>query len=171
MNDTKRIWYISGFILFSILFISAVVYGIFLYVDLVEQRTKAHERTERALLEQTALEQVEKIENFHGDEPYHIVYGRNEQGTEQLIFYPLEGTEKTLTIVDMDEILPESAMIGMWQTECDGCEFVKITPALLDDKILWELVYYDAENRYVLDYRSIYDGTPYEQISFASRFK
>lgn len=170
MVETRRKRLIFGIIMFLILFISVLVYGIFLYMDLNEERTKGHEETKRELLSQTSVTEITNIENFNGEKAYHVVHGKSEEGSEQIIFYPLEGNEKTLTTVDTADILSRSSMINMWQSNCDSCELVKITPALLDDEILWELVYYDEENRYVYDYRSIYDGSSYEEIRYLRQF-
>lgn len=139
-------------------------------MDLNEERTKGFSKTQRDLIQQTSITDIEKIEKFNGEQAYHVVYGKTEDGSEKIIFYPLAGSEKQLTTVDADEILPESKMIGMWQSECPSCQLVKATPALLDNELLWELVYYDEENHYVFDYRSIYDGSHYEDIRYLRQF-
>jgi uncharacterized protein YpmB len=171
MTNSRYRWLFITIIILVILFISALIYGIFLYMDLNEERTKGYRDTERELLQQTSLAEVENIDNFNGEEPYHVVYGMDESGEEKIIFYPLRGQEKTLTTISAGEILPARDMISMWQTECGTCSLVRITPALLDDERLWELVYYDEQDRYVFDYRSIYDGSRYEAIRYRSTFK
>lgn len=170
MTETRRKSLVYSMIIILLLFISMLIYGIFLYMDLNSNRTKGHEETKRELLKQTEITEITKIENFNGEAAYHVVYGKNEEGKGKIIFYPLEGNEKTLTTVDSTEVLSPSSMIDMWQTDCSACELVKITPALLDDEILWELVYYDEYDRYVFDYRSIYDGSRYEDIRYLRQF-
>ena len=124
MNETRRRWLIISTLFISILFISAIIYGIFLYVDLNNERTKGHDETIKELKKQTAITEVKKIENFNGEKAYHVVFGENEEGKEQIIFYPLEGQVKHLKVVDVAEILPEQAMLQMWQSECRACQFV-----------------------------------------------
>ncbi|MCF3941616.1 cell wall elongation regulator TseB-like domain-containing protein [Oceanobacillus alkalisoli] len=170
MAETRRKWLIFSMITFLLLFISMFIYGIFLYMDLNSERTEGHEATKRELLKQTEITEISKIENFNGEAAYHVVYGKSEEGNGKIIFYPLEGNEKTLTTVDSTEVLAPSSMIDRWQSDCRTCQLVKITPALLDEEILWELVYYDENDRYVFDYRSIYDGSDYEEIRYLRKF-
>lgn len=170
MTNTRQRTLIIISVIFVLLFISGMSYGIFLYMDLNKERTAGHEETEKELLNQTNLTDIIKIENFNGEEPYHVVYGEDEDNEKQIVFYPLEGNEKTITTVDASEVISDRNMLSMWQEECNSCELVKITPALLEDDILWELVYYDEENRYVFDYRSIYDGSQYEEIRYLRTF-
>lgn len=139
-------------------------------MDLNEERTKGHDETRRELIKQTSITEITSIVNFNGESAYHVVYGENEEGKGQIIFYPLEGEEKTLTIVDVADILPEQAMISKWKQDCSGCDLVKITPALMDNEVLWEIVYYDENDRYVFEYRSIYDGAHYQEIRYLRQF-
>jgi uncharacterized protein YpmB len=170
MSTTRRNGFIFALIIAIILFISAVVYGIFLYMDLNEKRTMGYEETKRELLNQTNLVEIFTIDNFNGEKAYHVVHGENESGEEKIIFYPLEGKEKRITTIDQSEIVPKEQMRGHWQQECINCQFVDITPALLDEEAFWELTYYDEKDRYVFDYRSIYDGSPYEEIRYLRKF-
>ena len=170
MTDTKRTWFLWSGIIFVILFISLIIYAIFLYMDLNEKRTADFDATSKEIVQQTPITEVSKIEKFSGEEAYHVVFGKNAADEEKIIFYPLDGNEKTLTTIDAKDIVSQTAMLDHWKSDCGQCELINITPALVNNEVLWELIYYDQENRYVFDYRSIYDGSRYEEIRYVRMF-
>jgi uncharacterized protein YpmB len=168
-SNIKKV-FIWGSIILLILFISAVVYSIFLYQDIMESKTAGFTETESQILNATTLVSIDKIEQFNGDESYHVVFGKNEANEQKIIFYPLEGNEKNLTVLDESEIISEQTITSSWQDACSGCELIKAVPAIKDENILWEVTYTDESDRYILDYLSIYDGTRYEQYRFTQMF-
>lgn len=158
----------------SILFLLTVacgIYFIYLYNDLLESKTAGYEETKQQLLKAETLAEVDKIETFHGKEAYHVAYGKDQNEQSKLVFYPLKGKEKQLLTVNQADIVSKSEMKEQWRQECDQCEFIRITPALVDGKELWELTYIDDSNRYVFDYLDMHDGSRYEQMRFKSMFK
>lgn len=168
--ENKKAWLLWSSIIFIILFISLLIYAIFLYMDLNEKRTAGFDATERQIVNHTSISEVSSIERFHGEKAYHVVFGENAEGEEQLIFYPLEGKEKTLTTIDAEEIVPKSSVIKNWKSTCTSCDLIRVVPALINDDALWELTYYDANDRYVLEYLSIYDASTYEEIRYRRMF-
>jgi uncharacterized protein YpmB len=157
-------------IILLILFISAVIYSFFLYQDIMESKTEGFSETETQILDATSLVSIDKIEQFNGEEPYHVVFGENEANEEKIIFYPLEGQEKQLTVLDKTEIVAEETILSQWQNECSECELIKAVPAIKDENVLWEVTYFDESERYILDYLSIYDGSRYERYRFTQMF-
>ncbi|WP_200411216.1 cell wall elongation regulator TseB-like domain-containing protein [Virgibacillus salexigens] len=162
-------WLTWSLLIIIIFLISCFIYMIYLYIDLKDSKTAGYEETKQQLLKANTLNDISKVETFHGDEAYHVVFGTDDQ-QDKIIFYPLEGKEKNLTTVNQSEIISKDAIINEWEQQCSDCELVKVTPALVEDNKLWELTYIDASNRYVLDYVSIYDGSRYEQYRLKSMF-
>jgi uncharacterized protein YpmB len=163
--------FIWGSVILLLLLIAALVYSIFLYQEIMESRTDGFAETEEQIMDATSLVSIEKIEQFNGADAYHIVFGENEANEKKIIFYPLEGNEKNLTVLDQSEIVSEETILNEWQKSCSACEFIKAVPAIVEDQVLWELTYIDESERYILDYVSIYDGTRYEQYRFTQMFK
>lgn len=166
MTNKKRTLLLRSVI---ILFITALIYAVFLYMDLNGERTAGFDKTAAEILKHTAITDIIKIENFNGEKAYHVIYGI-EDDVKKIAFYPLEGEERELIIIDAEDIIPEARMIEHWMADCNACKLVDITPAILDENIVWELVYYDENNRYVFEYRSIYDGSHYEEIRYSRMF-
>jgi len=162
------IWSLA--ILFLIL-ISCFIYGVTLYNDLYDSKTAGFDETREQILNQTSITEIDKIEQFNGEKAYHVIYGENNKGEQKIIFYPLEGKEKNLTTIDATEIVSEEKMLELWKEDCESCDFINISSALIDGKALWEISYKDDKDRYVLEYFSMNDGTRYEQYRFNSMFK
>ncbi|UJL48074.1 DUF5590 domain-containing protein [Virgibacillus sp. NKC19-16] len=166
-----RSWLFWSLLIFILLFVSFLLYAVFLYLDIMESKTAGVEETEEQITQATSVTEINKIEQFNGAKSYHVVFGQNEDNEEKIIFYPLEGNEKTLTTIDKSEIVTEESIINQWRNECNGCDLLNIVPALVDDTPLWEITYNDSSNRYILDYLSIYDGSRYEQYRLNRMFQ
>lgn len=135
-----------------------------------DSKTAGFDDTKKQILEQTSIVEIDHIELFHGEKAYHVVYGKNEQNEEKIIFHPLEGKERSITTIDASEILSKEQMLHVWKSECSSCHFINIQPALLNDKTLWEIAYRNKQNHYVLAYYAMDDATKYEQLVFKSMF-
>lgn len=170
MTNRKQTWLLWSCIIIVILFISAVIYAIFLYMDLNDKRTAGYNETTKEVLNQTTIEEITSIEKFNGEEAYHVIYGVDNAGEEKIIFYPLDGNEKTLTTINAEDVMSTSDLLDEWKANCDPCKLINVTPALIKDDVLWELTYYDENDRYVFDYVSIYDGSAYEEIRYLRMF-
>ncbi|WP_082918037.1 DUF5590 domain-containing protein [Oceanobacillus sp. Castelsardo] len=169
-QSTGLNWIQKTFIIIIAIIVIVTIFGVYLYQDIMKNKSANFEQTREVILEQTPITKVNKIELYHGDEAYHLVYGSDEKGEEQIIFYPLKGKEKDITTIGYSEIIPKDQILQTWQQNCANCELNKISPALIEDKLLWEITYYDENDRYVLDYLSIHDGSSYEQYRFKRMF-
>src|SRR5699024_10051303 len=134
MTDSKRLWLLWTSIILLILFISALIYAIFLYIDLNSKRTAGFEDTTREILNQTDIAEVTEVERFNGAESYHVINGTNADSKEKIIFYPLKGNEKTLTTIDAEEIIPKDSIIGHFRSTYPDRSLIDVTPALVDDE-------------------------------------
>lgn len=81
------------------------------------------------------------------------------------LFYPA----KTV-VIDAKKTKEKQDIINQWQKQCDQCKLVKVTPAMIDEKPLWEVTYWQGSDNYIMDYLSIYDGDRFEQIRLKSMF-
>ncbi|WP_449353913.1 cell wall elongation regulator TseB-like domain-containing protein [Virgibacillus natechei] len=166
-----RSWLFWSLLILILLSVSCLLYAIFLYHDVMESKTAGVEETKEQILQATSITKIDRIEQFNGADSYHVVFGQNEDNEEKIIFYPLEGNEKTLTTIDKSEVITEESIKTQWMNECNDCDLLNIVPALIDDTPLWEITYNDNSNRYILDYLSIYDGSRYEQYRLIRMFQ
>jgi len=170
LHKSRPKWLLWSSVVILIIFLACFSYGVYLYNNLYDSKTAGFNDTSQHILNQTAITEIEKIEQYNGSASFHVIFGKNAEDEEKLIFYPLEGNEKSLTTIDRDEIIPEEDIVNQWQSSCDGCEIVKVTPALENNEALWEITYKD-KNQYAIEYVSIYDGSPVEQYRFTRMFK
>ncbi|WP_245843784.1 DUF5590 domain-containing protein [Oceanobacillus rekensis] len=157
-------------ILLLVIILACIIYAVYLYNDLYNSKTAGFDETKEQILNQTSIAEIEKIEQYNGSSPYHVVFALNEANEEKLIFYPVEGKEKELTTINRSEIITAEEVLSLWQAQCNECELVKINPALENNEPLWEITYHDNQNRYVMEYLSIYDGAPVESYRFKKMF-
>ncbi|MBM7598386.1 uncharacterized protein YpmB [Virgibacillus halotolerans] len=169
--DKKRSWFFWSLIIILIILIIGFIYAVFLYYDVKGSKTEGFAETEKQILNATSITKIDKIEQFNGDEAYHVIFGKDNKDEKKIIFYPLKGKEKNLTTIKQADIVSEDQIVNDWKAQCEQCKLVKVVPALVDDKALWEITYSDESGRYVLDYLSLYDGSRYEQYRFRRMFK
>ncbi|SRR5690625_3471083 len=159
-------------LLFIVLLGACLVYFIYLYFDIQANKTEGFDEAKQIALQNTTLVDVDQIVRFHGDEPYYVLFGKSAEDEELLVFVPFNyEPDDPLIVVNQLEIMSEHTIINSWEQECHQCKFIKITPGILNDEPLWELMYIDSSDRYVLDYVSMYDGSPYEQLRFKTMFQ
>ncbi|WP_163969835.1 cell wall elongation regulator TseB-like domain-containing protein [Oceanobacillus halotolerans] len=155
----------------TICMIALLVYSYYLYQIVQEQRTTGFSNSEEIVIRETTLQQIDTIKNFQGKEAYHILFGSTDDTQEQIAFLNLDNDQKDIVLIDQDEIISEKQAVDEWSQTCDECEFIKISPAMINERPLWELTYRDEKDRYVLDYISMYDGSQYEQLRFKQTFE
>lgn len=154
------------------IFLAGVIFlAVYIYNEAMEIKEQSMDHTISVILEQTAIKEVKDIDLFSGEESYHVLLGEDESGEEKIIFYPLAGKEKKIHSVSMDEVISKGSIYSDWKENCENCTFVEINPAIINEEMLWEIIYYDEYNRYVLDYVTMDDGTRVEQYRFTKDFK
>ncbi|MGY0691746.1 cell wall elongation regulator TseB-like domain-containing protein [Virgibacillus sp. FSP13] len=150
--------------------ISCLIYIGFLYHSIQESKNAGFSDTKERVLENTELTEIDRISKFQGEKTYHILFGNTKDQDEKIVFVPIQSKSEKITIIDASDILREQNVIKQWQEQCNKCELIDVTPAMVDNKALWEVTYKDSSDRYTFDYLSIYDGTRFQQIRLKSMF-
>jgi len=145
-------------------------YLTYLYLDIQAEKTIDFSNTKERVLAETNITNIETIERYHEKEYYHIVYGFADDHTEYIVFVPQSG-EYDMTVVQVDDIINEEAIMAQWEKTCQACTFIRLTPALLEDEVLWEITYVNDTDKYIFEYYTINDGQLYEQIKLLKIFK
>lgn len=153
-----------------LIMIAIIVYTVINYNQLISSKTKSFSSSEARVLEETDIADINTIDIFNGDEAYHVIFGQRKDKTEEIAFVPLD-KKKEIKTIKKSEIMADKEIKTKWRSNCTSCKWIKTTPAIIDEHLLWEMTYKDAKNRYVYDYRSIYDGELYEQFRITSIYK
>lgn len=162
-------WVKWGAIILAIVIVTCIIYSIFLYRSIVSSKTEGFSETKEHVLQTTDITEVTNITRFHGDKYYQVVSGKTSEGVEEIAFVPMEKKNEPI-VIQQKEILSEASILHQWKNECNNCTLIKIMPAYVDNKPLWEITYNDRSNRYVIDYLNMKDGSRYEQFRFKKMF-
>lgn len=163
-------WLKWGTIGLILVLISCFIYLIFLYSGIQQNRTANYPESKAAVRTKTEVSTIEKVTEYYGKHQYHIIFGADKNGDEKIVFVPLDSKKKDLTVIDQSEIITKQQIKNEWEAQCQNCELIDITPAMENNKVLWEITYMDSSNRYIFDYLSIYDGTRYQRYQLKSIF-
>ena len=163
-------WLKWSFWIICLIFILGSIYSIYLYKTIQKNKLAGFAETEEQVLHETELTVINDIHRFHGEDTFHILFGTTKEGKRKIIFVPLQDNDKSFTVIDESEIIQKESVLNQWDNQCQGCELIKIRPAMIDGKPLWEVTYIDKSRRYTFDYLSIYDGSRYEQLRFKQMY-
>src|SRR5690625_115594 len=144
---------------------------IVLYIQIEKNKKAGFSETKTQVLAETDLTDIDKVERFHGEDAYHIVYGQTSEGDKQVVFVPFTDDEKEMLTVDQADMINKEAIEAQWSEQCDQCHLIKTIPGILDDDFVWELTYIDESDRYIFEYFSLSNGEPYEMFSLKRLFK
>lgn len=161
-------WTIS---IVCIVLLSCFIYSVYLYYDVQQSKTSQYPELTKSIKRETDISTVQKIEQYHGEKAYYLVYGKTEKNQKKIVFYPYTKKDGALKVINKSEIIPEESIQTSWDSQCNNCELVEITPALVHEKAAWEVTFIDESERYVIDYLSIFDGSRIEQIRLKQMFK
>src|SRR5699024_2906457 len=167
LNWKKILILLSGLIGVAI-----ISYLIYLYVYIENSKVINESKTEQFILEETDMKTIEKIYQFHGEETFHIVIGKDSNNTQLYVFVPLSKKldKNNIQSYTADQFLSQEQIEKNWSKDCSGCNLLGSTPAMINKNPLWELTYKDPSNRYVITYISLEDGSIYEQLRLYRKY-
>ncbi|MGM8365370.1 cell wall elongation regulator TseB-like domain-containing protein [Virgibacillus sp. W0181] len=151
-------------------FLIVFIYFIVLYNQMMQIKTEGYAESEKRIMNETSIVEIDKITSFHEKDAYHVVWGKTAEEVNKLAFVPLTNDDP-IEIIKKSEMMAEDSIVNQWERNCNDCNFIKIVPGIVEDQPVWELTYTDKADRYVFDYLSIYDGSAYEQFRFSTMFK
>jgi len=162
-------WFKWGTIIFGIAVVLILGYGAVVYKSIQNDKTEGFNESKQTILAQTEVIHEDHMTAFYGEEAFHILFGRTDSSEAKIVFLPLNNDDD-LTVLDQSDIISKSEIKQDWHRQCTHCSLVKITPAMIKNKPLWEITYKDRQNRYVFDYLSMYDASRYERYAFRKMF-
>lgn len=158
-------------LLMLLVLLVGALYAFFFYRHIQDARTDYFEETEAFVKEETSITAVDEIFHFQEAESYYIVYGKDDKGKKWVLFNPGKNKdpEKTMRFPEAD-MLSEKEIEKEWQADCASCTLKNAVPAMIKEEPLWELTYMDEKNRYILEYRSMEDGSTFEKLTLQRKY-
>ncbi|MGM8211592.1 cell wall elongation regulator TseB-like domain-containing protein [Virgibacillus sp. W0430] len=168
LRTIKWVKWSALFVLLAI--ITGLTYFAYLYNEMIDIKTAGFSETEKKVINETKITEINDITAFYEKETYHIVFGTTNDEKEQVAFVPISNDGEIL-VLDERKLINQESILKKWENECSECTLIKIVPGMINNKPVWELTYTDKTHRYVFEYVSLFDGTPYEQFRFSTMFK
>jgi|SRR5690625_2861664 len=165
---------VGKFVIFILLFIGLIgmiSYGIYLYSYIESTKVNELETTTSTMIESGQIDAVTEMYHFQDEETYHILIGQDKEKKEKILFISMDTEHDDIIVIDRDKTLSNEEIKKTILQECRDCNIINTTPAMVDNKPLWEITYFDDKNRYVIDYLSMYDGTRFEQLRMYRKYK
>ena len=153
-----------------VIIVTSIIYTLFLYYDVRHDKFTGLNDAEERVAGDTKMTTIDTVYRFHGEDAYYVMFGETNEGDKQVAFVPLLNKEKELTVIEQQEIVSRESVKKQWYNECEDCDFIKITPGIIDDEPVWELTYVNEMDHYVIEYRSIYDGSTTEHVKVKQMF-
>lgn len=162
----KRVLFVV--LLFSIFV--AILYSVWLYHTIQAGKTGRFDEAVAFVLQQTDMERIDDIHYFQEAEGYFILEA-DDGNDDHFVFLRDDETFSInqLYIIPKKEVLSQTAIENSLMNECQSCELVHSKPAMIDKVPLWELTYYDASNRYVIEYKYLKNGQTYEKLKLTTK--
>ncbi|QHE52491.1 DUF5590 domain-containing protein [Pontibacillus sp. HMF3514] len=134
----------------------------------MQEKTDTFSESKEMAIKETPIEKVSTVYRYHGAARYDIVAGVEPNGEEGFAFVEkAKATEEqeqlNISYVSKQNTVSKDQILSQWRNNCQGCDFEKITPAIDNQKPLWEITYYDPQSRYVFDYYYMKNAKKYEQ--------
>lgn len=160
-----------------ILIIVVVIIAIFSYYlyKIDQNHLQKFDKTSNKVIQETELSDIKEKYYFQENEFYHIFKGESDSQEEMFasVHFPEEAKKiesDNIKTYKSEDLVSEETILNEWEQTCNQCEFVKIQPAIIDNELLWEIKYNDADNRYVFDYYLMSDGTDFESFRLRRNF-
>lgn len=171
MIKQKRVYIIKWTLLIMLLlFISVLIYSFILYNGAETVKNLGKQESKNKIYLNTDIVSIENIEQFNGDQPYHIIYGVDKDNQGLIAIVPFRSAEDKIKVIKEFDIVNKDIIYQEWQEDCGRCEMIKVVPGVVDKQIVWELTYKDELDRYIFEYLSIYSGEQYEKMILTERF-
>ncbi|MCP8616670.1 cell wall elongation regulator TseB-like domain-containing protein [Salirhabdus salicampi] len=164
-QSRKRLWFIA------VVFLSlvAVGYVTLIYLTAVKGKQATFSHSEQRALDSTPLASVTNTDRFNGAQPFDIVVGETNEGELGYAFVPIDSEDEDIRYVPADSGLSNEDIIAIWSSQCRSCTLIDLQLGIDEDVLLWELIYYDENQRYTFDYYTFRNGNVYEQFKLKTK--
>lgn len=111
------------------------------------------------------IETIDESFEYHGENAYFVYLGENSDEKAYYIFVPKSKNMDEMITVEEEEGLTKDEMLSRWSEDCSNCDLKSISPGIINDQLVWEIIY-TADGRYYFQNYYFQDGEIYDSISF-----
>lgn len=175
MNNKKFQIHWPRVLFFVLLFciIAIVIYSIYFYRYIENSKLAGVEEAESFILDKIEVSELGDPSYFQGEEGYFIFSAKNDKSKPVYIFLRDDDSfsSKHLFVLEKDKFLSTGEIEGLLMKDCDNCQLIGSTPAMIDKIPLLEVTYIDERDRYVLEYRYLESGKTFETLRLTRKYK
>lgn len=167
MNSRSNWVNLKNFILLliSLAILVVIIFVLIVYVYFDHSKVDDEDAVIGFIKDASDIENITRLDYFTDEETYDIVYGTDANDQSYIAMNPSGNEdEEKLTVIKQDDVISKDRIEEDWQSNCDGCTLKKSGPAIIDEEALWELTYLDQEEKYIMEYISLEDGSTYEKF-------
>lgn len=159
-----------GVLISGLIFILLLLSVIYLYVNVMQEKSTGFNQAKQTALDETELVEVEDVQRFHGDEAYFVVSGHDTNDQPLFVFVPFE-EESSIMTVDQPQTYTKEKVENDWKENCPTCSLTAITPGIIEETAVWEINYRPNKDTQIYEYITMEDRDLLEQLRFKKHFK
>jgi uncharacterized protein YpmB len=129
--------------------------GIFVYQNAMNPVKSAEEKAVQIAKEETDLVEAEDFHLYHGEEPYYVIKGKNEKGTNIYVWIPEK--EGRIIVRKVSDGVSKQEAVDKLLEEKKPKEIISVRLGMEKNIPLWE-IYYRSEgdliNYYYVDFKT-----------------
>ena len=162
----KKKYIVIGIITLIVLFLVALFSILMVTSYNTKKDHKDHmERVAEIALEHGPIESVDESFEFNGESSYFVYLGKNNEDKAYYVFVPKTEKVEEMKTLEQENGLTKEEMLNQWYSQCTHCELVSISPGIIQDRFIWEVIYTTSEQYYFQNFH-FSDGEIYDSISF-----
>ncbi|MGN1385111.1 MAG: DUF5590 domain-containing protein [Bacillus sp. (in: firmicutes)] len=138
-------WIISIGILL-LLFVGYVIASFYIGMD---YKKTAEEEAVAIALKEGGLVSVSDYYLYHGQEAYSVVVGKDDEGTEYVLWIPKDIENASVKKMKYEEGVSENEIVATVKEKYNPKEIVSVKIGIKDSSPIWEVTYKDSDDNLV----------------------
>lgn len=164
----RKFWLTVLTVIFTIL-IGIIFLFLLIYRDISNEVQADTENAFQLAVQYSPIEKALLVYIFNGDDSFFVVKGENDEGEIIYSFIPQQFTDEEEVIwINESEGISEQDILNKFRNQCQSCELHQISPGILNNRFIWEIIYEDQDRVYFQTYR-FSTGELYDSISFRKK--
>ena len=149
-----------------------IAYFFVLYSSIENSKIDNKEKLVEFIKKETEIYTISKMYHFQDDKGYDIIYGKDKADKSEYIVFNQTGNfnKDKLMVYKSEEFVSKETIEKEWLSACKGCTLKKSSPAMINDNPLWEMAYINNQDRYIMEYTSLKDGSTFEKLGLKLKY-
>ena len=143
----------------SIVIILLLVYGMLIYRDVLQSKTKDYDDILVTFEKKIPDASMEEIHRYHGDQLYYVILAEREK---EQYYYVLADEEEQLYSFQTNDLYSRQEALDDWKNRCKNCQYLNDEIGMDRGYIVLEVNYKNGDGQYVMEHILLEDLTHYK---------